>query len=139
MKSSIRTIATRGSLSASVPTRRRHQRRGSALLLCTLATVVLSLSAIAILKSHSREIGHTEAMESSVRGRLVAGGLLQRTIAQLRVDPLYSGTVTDRAAGSPDAFAQVTRVSASATRIDVFLYAGSRIPATSKIVDPTTL
>ena len=118
---------------------KRHSRRGSALLLCTLATVVLSLSAIAILRSHTSEIGQTEAMESSVRGRFVAGGLLQRSVAQLRVDRKFSGTIIDRSSGSPDAFAQITPLTPAATRIEIYLYAGSRVPAVNKVVDPARL
>lgn len=101
--------------------------------------MVLSLSAIAILKSHTSEISQTEAMESSVRGRLVAGGLLQRSVAQLRVDRTFSGTIMDRSSGSPDAFAQVTSLAPTSTQIEIYLYAGSRVPAVTKVVDPARL
>ncbi|MFK8112665.1 MAG: hypothetical protein AB8B91_10695 [Rubripirellula sp.] len=96
------------------------------------------MSAIAILRSTKRGIARTDAQQSARAGRAITEGLYQRSIAILRTNPASSGTITDRA-GSRDAFAEVRNLGPTATQIQVFLYAGSSIPAKDVIVDPTAL
>ena len=74
---------------------RRNQRRGSALLICTLAATVLSMAAIAILRSTQRNIARVDALAASASGRCVSEGLLQRSIALLRQNPNTQGVITD--------------------------------------------
>lgn len=113
------------------------------LLLGTLAAVMLSLSSIAIIKSHSRRIAMTQAEQSSAQARLTSRGLLQRCVAIIQADPLFAGVVTDRDLAIPGAFvgafAQVTAVDPSTTRIEVYLYSTAPVPSDVRVVDPTSL
>lgn len=121
------------------PQRNRRKRRGSALVVCTIATAALSLAAIAIVRSGTRSIARLESLRSTDAGRHVAAGLTQRAIATLRNDPSASGTIIDPGNGMADATCQMTTLSPSATQIRVFLYAGSTIPASDLVIDPTSL
>ena len=118
---------------------RHHQRNASALLLCTLAAAVLSMAAIAILRSGQRGIARVEARRTSSAGQHVAAGLLQRSVAILRVNPATTGNIVDPGNGMPGAYSELQSLSPSATRIRVFLYAASTTPAIETVVDPTTL
>ena len=118
---------------------KHRQRRGSAILLCTLAAAVLSMSAIAILRSSRHHIARTDAQRSSVQGHHVADGLAQRCVAVLRADPGATGTIIDPDAPLADASGELTQLSPTATQIRVYLYAGSTTPAFDQIVDPNTL
>ncbi len=119
--------------------RMQRQRRGSAILLCTLAAAILSLAAIAIVRSSRHHIAHTHAHRSSVDGHHISDGLAQRCVAILRADPNATGRVTDPNITLPDAYAELNLLSPTMTQIRVFLYAGSTIPALDTIVDPATL
>lgn len=120
--------------------RRTHRhRRGSALLICTLAATVLSMASIAILRSNRREVARVEARRAASQARVVAQGLVQRSIAMLRDDAKLSGVIADKDSPLPDAYVELRPISADATLIQVYLYAGSRIPAVEKIVDPAKL
>lgn len=118
---------------------RTRQRRGSALLVCTLAAAILSMAAIAILRSSQRNIARVDALETSSRGRFVSEGLYQRSIALLRLNPNTTGTIVDPGNGMPEARCELRQLSPSATQIQVFLYAASTVPAKDVVVDPTTL
>ncbi len=72
--------------------KRSKSRRGSALLLCTLAATLLSMSALVIIRSNRISIAQTHSQHAAVWGRHTAESLVQRSIAQLREDPNY---VTD--------------------------------------------
>ncbi len=117
----------------------RRLRRGSALLVCTLAAVVISLAAVTMLRSSRRSIARIDAIQASDGGRHVADGLLQRSIALLRENPATAGTIVDPDGPNPDAFCQLTTLTATATQIQVFLYAGAAVPAIDMVVDPTAL
>jgi hypothetical protein len=118
--------------------KRLPNRRGSALLLCTLAAAVLSVSAIAIIRSTQRGIVRVESQQAARQGRATTEGLLQRSIAILRTNPLTTGTIPDPA-GPAGAYADLRAMSPTATQIQIFLYANSTIPAKSIVVDPTSL
>lgn len=113
--------------------------RGAALLVCTLAAAVLSMAAIAILRSSKRGIERIDAVQVSSTSRAVSEGLLQRSIAILRVNPNTIGTITDANNGMQSARSELRQISPTATQIQVFLYPGSTVPAQDVVVDPTTL
>ena len=119
--------------------RKSQKRRGSALLVCTLAAVVVSMAAIAIVRSGRQSIARIEALRVNASSRHVAEGLTQRAIALLRADPNRSGDVIDANAPLPAARCRLVRLSPRATQIQVFLYAGATIPAVDVVVDPTRL
>ena len=121
------------------PLKKLRRRRGSALLVCTLAAVVVSMAAIAIIRSGRQAVARVEALRASATARHVADGLTQRAIALLRADPTRSGDVADPNAPLPAARCQLLRLSPKATQIRVFLYAGSTIPAIDLVVDPSKL
>ena len=120
-------------------TRKRCRRQGSALLVCTLAAVVLSMASIAILRSTHRSIARIDALQSSVRGRCISQGLYQRSIAILRQDANFEGQVVDPVVGSDSGYSRITRLAPDATRIEVFLYAGATAAAVDTVLDPQTL
>ena len=120
-------------------TDKRRRRNGSAILVCTLAAAVLSLAAIAILRSSRHQIARTGAQRSSVQGHQVSDGLVQRCVAILRANPSAVGRVTDSGAAMPDAFAELIQLSPTATQIRIYMYAGATTPAFDRIVDPNTL
>jgi hypothetical protein len=107
--------------------------------LCALASVILSLAATAILRSQRHAIARVDSQRTAIAGQHVAEGLLQRSIAMLRIDPLAQGTVVDPANLWPNASCQLQRLSPTATRIQIFLYSGSTTPAIDTVVDPTAL
>lgn len=117
----------------------RNRRRGSALVVCTLAAAALSMAAIAIVRSGQHSIARVRARQSSDSGRHVAEGLTQRAISLLRNDPATSGTVIDPGSPIAGAWCELTTLSPTATQIRVYLYTGSSIPATDIVVDPTAL
>lgn len=119
------------------PHRRRTKRHGSALLICTIATAFVSLASIAILRSNQRGISRVDAIRVSRQGRHAADGLVQRSIAALRVNPNRAGTIVDPAVA--DARAELQRQSPNATRIQVFLFAAATVAARDLVVDPTAL
>lgn len=119
--------------------RSASNRRGSALLVCTLAAAVLSMAAIAIIRSSQRSMGRVDSLRASCQGRCVAEGLYQRAVAILRVNPNTTGTIVDPGAPLLGARCELRQLSANATRIQVFLYAGSATPAKDTVVDPTTI
>lgn len=119
--------------------RKSRQRRGSALLVCTLAAAVVSMAAIAIVRSGRHSVARVEALRVSASSHHVAEGLTQRAIAILRDDPNRNGDVVDPNAPLPAARCRLLRLSPTATQIQVFLYAGSTIPAIDLVVDPTRL
>jgi type II secretory pathway component PulK len=118
---------------------RSRSRRGAALLVCTLAAAVLSMAAIAILRSSKRAIERVDAVQVSSASRAVSEGLLQRSIAILRVNPNATGSVTDPNNGMSSARAELRQLSPTATQVQVFLYPGSTVPAEDIVVDPTAL
>ena len=112
----------------------KHGRRGSALLVCTLAATVLSMAAIAIIRSSKRNIARVDAVRTTAQGRCVADGLFQRSIAMLRIDPNTTGSFSDAGNGMPDARVDLRQLSANQTQIQVFLYAASTVPAKDVVV-----
>ena len=119
--------------------RRATSRRGSVLLLCTLATVMLSLAGIAILRTHKQHIAATHAAESSVEARMTTDGLMQRAIAQLRNDPHSPSLIQDKGSTMPEAFAKLQPISGTLSEVQVFLYQGSTTPALKRRIDTDTL
>ena len=116
-----------------------RQRRGSAILLCTLAAAILSFSAIAILRSSRHQIAKTDAHRSGLQGHHVSDGLVQRCVAVLRANPNATGQVVDPSSPLANAYGELTQLSPTQTEIRVYLYAGSTTPAFDRIVDPNTL
>ncbi len=118
---------------------RKNQRRGSALFICTLAATVLSMATITIVHCNQRSISRVNAIRASTQGRLAADGLVQRSIAMLRVDPKLSGEFRDKSSKHPEQRIQLTPLTSTTTMIQVFLYENSKIPAASRVVDPASL
>ncbi len=114
-------------------------RRGSALLLCTLAIAVISLASIAIVRSNQRGIANVDGIRVSRQARYDADGIVQRSIAALRVDPTISGSLPLSASTPKDATVVLTPLSASETQIQVYLYDQSKVPARDLVVDPASL
>ena len=117
----------------------RRNRKGSALLLCTLAAAMLSMAAVGIIRGSRRAIARTDSLNASTEGRLVADGLFQRAIAHMRNDPAPNIVLTDSNSPLPSATCQLRTLSPTAVEVTVFLYAGATVPARQTIVDPTTL
>ena len=109
------------------------------LLVCTLAVTALSLASIAMIRSTQQQIQWLDAQRASTRGRATADGLYQRALATLRNNPESAGTVLDPAVAIPGARAELIRVSAESTRIQVFLYEGATVPAINTVVEPAKL
>lgn len=65
-------------------TKKRSQRRGSALVLCMLAVAVMSLSAIAIVRNQQRASLRAHSIRDRVVGQAVADGLVHRHVALVR-------------------------------------------------------
>ncbi|WP_146533928.1 hypothetical protein [Rubripirellula reticaptiva] len=118
---------------------RKRNRRGSALLICTLAATVLSMATIAIIRSNQRSVARVDANRTAIQGRLFADGLLQRSLAMLRVDPKLSGEIRDKYSKHPEQRIELRPLTSTTTMIQVFLYEGSKIPAVSRIVDIESL
>jgi hypothetical protein len=116
-----------------------RRRRGSALLICTLAIAVISLASVAIVRSNQRGIANIDGIRASRQARHNADGLIQRSIATIRVAPTTVGTLPLPTMFPPDARVELTRLSPSATQIHVFLYDPSTIPARALVVDPSAL
>ena len=113
--------------------------RGSALLVCKLASVVLSMESIAIIHSNKHAIAKTKANKTSIAGRHFAEGLLRRAIVSFRNDLSITGNLVDPSNGMDTSRCESISLSPSATQIRVFLYAGSTVLAVDVTVDPTTL
>ncbi|MEM8911113.1 MAG: hypothetical protein AAGC97_05040 [Planctomycetota bacterium] len=83
-------------------TAQRPPRIGSAMVLCMLAVVVLSLGSLTIVRGHRHLNASVAANGDQTRGRAVAEGLLHRHLARLRAaggatisattDPSLQGT-----------------------------------------------
>ena len=114
-------------------------RHGSMLLLCVLATVSLSLAGLAILQSHSRNLAMTKAAESSVHARMATDALMQRAIAQIRVDPNAKMVIVDKDSAMTDAYGQVEPISKTQSEVRIYLYKDAKIPALLRIVDTDKL
>jgi hypothetical protein len=130
-----------GALMAQLKTLSNHRRgrRGSALLVCTLAAAVLSMAAIAIIRSSQRNIARVDALRTTGEGRFVVEGLFQRSIAVLRSDPNSTGPIVDPANGMPGATCVLRQLSPTATQVQIFLYTGATTPAKDVVLDPTAL
>ena len=115
--------------------RRNRSRQGSVLLLCTLAAVVLSLAGLAILQSHSRNLAMTRSVESSMAARMASDGLMQRAIAQLRVDPNATLRVIDKNSSLPDAYGKIVPISATQSEVSIFLYKDAKVPSMKRIIN----
>ncbi|MGB7325593.1 MAG: hypothetical protein WBD31_12035 [Rubripirellula sp.] len=118
---------------------RKHNRRGSALLICTLAATVLSMATIAIVRSNQRSVARVDATRTAIQSRLAADGLLQRSLAMLREDPKLSGEIRDKYSKHPERRIELRPLTSTTTMIQVFLYEGSKIPAVTRIVDVESL
>jgi hypothetical protein len=114
-------------------------RRGSALLLCTLAIAVISLASIAIVRSNQRGIANIDGIRASRQARYNADGMVQRSIATIRIAPTTVGSLPLPTMFPPDARVELTPLSPNATRIRVYLYDPSTIPARDLVVDPSAL
>jgi len=118
---------------------RKDRRRGSALLLCTLAIAVLSMASIAILRSNQRGIATVDGIRTSRQARYAADGMVQRAIAAIRLNPTISGQLPLSKSAPPGARVELSPTSGTATQIQVFLYARAATPARTLTVDPTSL
>lgn len=118
-------------------TNRRAARCGAAVLLCTLAAAVLSLSAIAILRSSSHQRDQLASRREVAEARQAADALLARAVALIRVDPTISGPITDSGSTHPDARATITPDGSGNRSVHVFLYPGASEPIAHTVVpDP---
>ncbi|TWU55801.1 hypothetical protein Poly59_21030 [Rubripirellula reticaptiva] len=108
-------------------------------MICTLAATVLSMATIAIIRSNQRSVARVDANRTAIQGRLFADGLLQRSLAMLRVDPKLSGEIRDKYSKHPEQRIELRPLTSTTTMIQVFLYEGSKIPAVSRIVDIESL
>lgn len=115
--------------------RHKPSRKGSLLLLCTLAAVTLSLAGLAILQSHSRKLAMTKSTESSVHARMATDALMQQAIAQLRVDPTAKLMIVDKGSALPSAYGEVVPISKTQSQVSIFLYRDSKIPSLVKTID----
>jgi hypothetical protein len=116
-----------------------RNRRGSALLLCTLAIAVISLASVAVLRSNLRGIARIDALRNARQSRQLADGWVQRSTAMLRLNPNFSGALPLPGSAPAGTRVELTMLSPNATRIQVFLYSGSTSPAREVVVDPATL
>ncbi len=114
-------------------------RRGSALLLCTLAAVVISIASIAILRSNQRGIATLSGTRVSRQARATSAGLVQRAYAALRLDTNLAGSLPLPKSYRSGERLELTKLSPSATQIEVYLYGSAKIPAKVVIVDPGKL
>lgn len=109
------------------------------LLVCTLALTTLSMASIALIRSTQQQIRLVDAQRSTARGRQMADGLYQRAIATLRNDPTAQGIILDPTITTPGARAQLVRLTAETTQIQVFLFQDAVVPAISRVVEPDNL
>lgn len=116
-------------------TKRNRNRRGSALLICTLAAAVLSMATIAILRSQQHAVRRVDAARASLSAKMTADGLMQRAVALLRTDPSLATTFNDRRFRNSPAFVVVQPLSVDESRVSVYLYAGSTVPAVSRVIN----
>jgi len=123
---------------------RKRSRRGSALLICTLAITVLSMASIAILRANQRGIVNVDGTRASRQARHAADGMVHRAIAAIRLNPTINGPLPLPRSSMPSSLASGARVelnaiSGTATQIQVYLYDRAATPARDLIVDPTNL
>jgi hypothetical protein len=126
-------------MSRSQPPLKHRYRRGSALLLCTLAIAVVSLASIAVLRSNLRGIARVDALRNGRQARQLADGWVQRSTAMLRLNPTFAGSLPLPGTAPAGTRVQLTPLSPNATRIQVFLYSRATTPARDLVVDPTAL
>lgn len=119
--------------------KRRSNRRGSAILICALATAVLSMATIAIVRSQQHAVRRVDAARASVTAKMTADGLMQRAVAMLRTNPALATTFNDPHVRNSSAFVVVQPLSSDESRVSVFLYAGSTVPAVSRVINVTSL
>ncbi|QDT03351.1 hypothetical protein K227x_17330 [Rubripirellula lacrimiformis] len=118
---------------------RHHRRQGSALLICTLAATVLSMATLAIVRSQQLAIARIDATRTSLSGQATADGLMQRTIAMLRVDPTLQGQYQDTRVKGAEPWIDVQPISSSETLVQIYLYKGSKIPIVRRMVNLKSL
>lgn len=118
---------------------KRRNRRGSALLLCTLAIAVISLASIAILRSNLRGIARVDALRNSRQSRQLADGWVQRSAAMLRLNPSFAGSLPLPGSAPAGTRVELTPLSPTATRIQIFLYDQATVPARDLVVNPIVL
>ncbi|EMI20228.1 secreted protein [Rhodopirellula maiorica SM1] len=117
------------------PPRKTRRRSGSALLLCTLAAAVLSMSAIAMLRSSKLAIARVDARRSAIQGRHIGDGLVQQAIAQLKSDANFEGEILATGTTLPTARVVVKRPSKEEAMLYVFLYEKSVYAAKEVSID----
>lgn len=105
------------------------------LLLCTIATVMLSMAGLSILHSHTRNLARTRSVEASTQSRLAAEGLMQRAVARIALDPAVRLTMTDPNSTLPNAFADIVPISADQSQVRIYLYQDSKIPALTRVIN----
>ncbi|WP_442510769.1 hypothetical protein SH528x_002412 [Novipirellula sp. SH528] len=114
---------------------RARTRSGSALLLCTLAAAVLSMSAIAMLRSSKLAIARVDAQRTAIQGRHIGDGLVQQAIAQLNSDADFEGEIFATSTTMPTARVVVKRPSKKEAILYVFLYEKSAFAAKEVLID----
>ena len=117
----------------------RKRRKGSALLLCTLVTAVLSMSAIAILRSSQLAITRVESTRNSVAARHAADGFVQRAVSILKSNPTYTGKFAHKESGFPNAFCETASVGTTQVAIRVYLYDTAKVPVIERVIDLAAL
>ncbi|GAA4467563.1 hypothetical protein [Novipirellula rosea] len=115
--------------------RSARTRSGSALLLCTLAAAVLSMSAIAILRSSKLAIARVDARRTAIQGRHIADGLVQQAIAQLKSDADFEGEIFATDSAMPTARVVVKQPGKKEAMLSVFLYERSAVAAKEVSID----
>ncbi len=126
-------------MSSSQSSLKHRHRRGSALLLCTLAIAVISMASIAVLRSSQRGIARVDGVRNARQGEQIADGLVQRATAMLRLNPAFAGTLPLPRSAPSGTRVELTSLSPTATRIQIFLYDRATIPARDLVVDPIAL
>ncbi|QDV61777.1 hypothetical protein [Crateriforma conspicua] len=113
-------------------TLRYRHRQGGAVLLCTLAAAVLSISAIAILRAGTHQRGRIDSLRSAAQARQTAAGLIARAEAFVQQDTAFAGNVVDPTAMIPGSFAVVTNDGMGNVTIAAYLYPGATAAAAAK-------
>ncbi len=125
------------SRSLSISTHR--SRRGAALLLATLSAAIVATAAIAILHAGKRQTQATNALEETIRGEHVAHGMTELALATLRQNPGFLGVVQDKYLNNRDTYAVIGQNPPGTYIINVFLYAGTPVPAAKLEFDAAVL
>ncbi|TWU54653.1 hypothetical protein Poly51_33720 [Rubripirellula tenax] len=96
------------------------------------------MATIAIVRSNQLAVQRVDATRSAVQGRVFADGLMQRSLAMLRLDPTLSGEIREKGSSSAH-WIELRPMSKTTTMVQVFLYEGSKTPAITRVIDVEAL